>query len=189
MATPLPLPTASAWSKFKQLVISGKLGEELMAAYKYVGELPKMEPAGIMCATRELAEVRKLIAGNASGAMFSATLTQLCLEERALSTIDCGRIAYIIETADSDSRLKIMMGVITVNIGEGEQLSFMRANKDAEVDALCLLMYWNCSNSEITSRLVAIASDLVFLGRHLGVGSKLFATKFDMMKAARTNVV
>ena len=122
-----------------------------------------MEPAGIMCATRGLAEVRKLIAGNASGAMFSATLTQLCLEERALSTIDCGRIAYLIQTADSDSRLKIMMGVITVNIGEGEQLSFMRANKDAEVDALCLFMYWNCSNSEIRSRLVAIASDLVFL--------------------------
>ena len=43
----------------KKLVISGKLGEELMAAYKYVGELPNMEPAGIMCATRELAEVRK----------------------------------------------------------------------------------------------------------------------------------
>ena len=68
MATPLPLPTASAWSKFKQLVISGKLGEELMAAYKYVGELPKMEPAGRTCATRELADVRKLIADNAEGA-------------------------------------------------------------------------------------------------------------------------
>ena len=103
--TPLALPTDSA-DKFKQLVISGKLGEEMMAAYKYVGELPKMEPAGITCATRELAEVRKLIADNSEGALFSATLTQLCLKERALSTIDCGRIAYIIETADTDSRLQ-----------------------------------------------------------------------------------
>ena len=89
--TSLPLPTVSAWSKFKQLVISGKLGEELMAAYKYVGELPKMMPAGKTCAIRELAEVRKLIADNAEGAMFSATLSQLCLETRALSTIDFGR--------------------------------------------------------------------------------------------------
>ena len=166
--TPLQLPTDSM-KKFKQLVIASKLEEELMAAYKYVGELPKMEPAGRRCATRELAEVRKLVADDAEGAMFSATLTQLCLKERALSTIDCGRIAYIIQTGDSDSRLKSMMGVITVNIGEGEQLNFRRVDKDAEVDALCLLMYWNCSNSEITSRLDAIASDLVFLGRHLTV--------------------
>lgn len=180
--TALPLPTDSA-DKFKKLVISGKLGEELRKAYKYVEELPKMEPAGITCATRELADLRKLIADNAEGAMFSGTLTQLCMGERALSTIDFGRIAYIIEAADTDFRLKSMMGVITVNIGEGEQLSFMRANKDAEADALCLLMFWNCSNSEITSRLVAIASDLVFLGRHLGVGSKVFAAKFDMMNA------
>ena len=134
-ASPLPLPTETI-HKFKELVIAGKLGEELKKACKYVTELPKMEPAGMTCPTRELAEVRKLIADNAEGAMFSGSLSQLCLDERALSTIDFGRIAYIVETADSDSKLKSMMGVITVNIGEGEQLSFVRANKDAEVDAL-----------------------------------------------------
>ena len=76
-----------------------------------------------------------------------------------------------------------MMGVITVYIAEGEQSSFMRLNKDGEVDALCLLLFWNRNNSEIKSRLVAIASDLVFLGRRLGVGSKSFAAKLDMMNA------
>ena len=169
--TALPLPTDSA-DKLQKLVISGKLGEELSSAYKYVGSLAKMEPAGITVATRELAEVKTLIADNAEGAMFSGTLSQLCVDERAISTIDFGRIAYIIETADSDSRLKTMMGVITVNIEEGEQLIFKRANKDAEVDALCLLLFWNHTNSEIHLRLTAIASDLVFLGRRLGVGSK-----------------
>ena len=56
---------------------------------------------------------------------------------------------------------------------------FKRANKDAEVDALCLLLFWNNTNSEIKSRLIAIASDLVFLGRRLDD----IATKFEMMKA------
>ena len=76
--TALPLPIDSA-DKFKKLVISGKLGEELRKAYMYVEELSTMEPAGITCTTRELADVRKLIVDNAEGAMFSGTLTQLCM--------------------------------------------------------------------------------------------------------------
>ena len=164
--TALPLPSDSA-DKFQKLVISGKVREELVNAHKYVETLPKMEPAGITCGIRELAEVKKLIADNSEGAMFSATLSQLCVDERAISTIDFGRTAYLIENADTDSKLKTMMGVITVNIEEGEQLIFKRANKDAEVDALCLLMFWNNTNSEIKSRLIAVASDLVFLGRSL----------------------
>ena len=170
--TALPLPTDEAAGKFQKLVISGKVGEELVHAYKHVESLPKLEPAGITCGIRELAEVKKLSADNSEGAMFSATLSQLCMDERAISTIDFGRTAYLIENADTDSKLKKMMGVITVNIEEGEQLIFKRANKDAEVDALCLLLFWNHTNSEILLRLTAIASDLVFLGRRLGQGSK-----------------
>ena len=178
--TALPLPTDEAADKFQKLVISGKVGEELVHAYKYVESLPKLEPAGITCGIRELAEVKKLIADNPEGVMFSATLSQLCVDERALSTIDFGRLAYLIETADSDWRLKSMMGAITVNIEDGEQLTFRRLNKDAEVDALCLLLFWNNTNSEIKSRLIAIASDLVFLGRRLGQGSNVF---FEIMNA------
>ena len=113
-----PLPFE--WSKFKQLVISGKLGEELKAAYKYVRELPKMEPAGRRCATRtrELAEIRQQIADNAEDVMFSATLTELCLQERALSTIDCGRIAYIIETADVGYYHNSLSTVFNRQLGE-----------------------------------------------------------------------
>ena len=162
-------------------MISGKLGEELSKANKYVGELPQMQPAGMMCATRELAKVRKLIADNSEGVMFSGTLTQLSMDGRAISTIDFGRIAYIIETAKTDAQLKSMMGVITVNIVEGDQSSFKRANKDAEVDALCLIISWNSRNEQILKRLTAIAADLVFLGRRLGAGSKVFAAQFDLM--------
>ena len=73
--------------------------------------------------------------------------------------------------------------MIVVNIEDGEQLRFNRANKDAEVDALCLLMYWNSTDQQVQSRLIALASDLVFHGRRLGAGSKVFAAKFDLMNA------
>jgi len=181
-ATVLPLPTDSA-DKFKKLVISGNLGEELNKSYQYVTALQKMQPAGITVATREFADVKKLVSDNAEGVMFSGTLSQLRVDERALSTIDYGRIGYIIESAENDAQLKNMLGVIIVNIEDGEQLHFMRANKDAEVDALCLLMYWNSQNQEVQSRLIALASDLVFHGRRLGAGSKVFAAKFELMNA------
>ena len=49
-------------------------------------------------------------------------------------------ISPLPKSADTDAQLKSLLVVITLNIAEGEHLRFMRANKDAEVDALCLLM-------------------------------------------------
>ena len=66
-------------------------------------------------------------------------------------------ISSLHKSADSDAQLKSLLGVIRVNIAEGEQLRFMRANKDAEVDALCLLLFWHSSNPSVHSRLIALA--------------------------------
>ena len=41
---PLPLASDSA-DKFRKLMISGKVGEELVNAYKYVESLPKQDGA------------------------------------------------------------------------------------------------------------------------------------------------
>ena len=41
--------------------------------------------------------------------MLSGSLSQLIVGERALSTIDYGRIGYILESADTDAQLKTMM--------------------------------------------------------------------------------
>ena len=153
--------------KYKKLIISGKLGEELVESYQYVKSLPAMVPAGITVATREFADVKRLVVANPLGVMFSGTLSQLVVEERALSTIEAAEIATVIQLADTDVRLKFSMGIITVHIEEGEQLRFMPVDQYAEVDALCLLMLWHSGNSQVHSRLIALASDLVFLGRRL----------------------
>ena len=182
---PLPLNEDST-HKYNKLIISGKLDEELQKSYQYAKALPVMLPAGITVPKRELADVKKLLdKQKEEGIMFSATLKQLDVSERAHSTIDYGRIGYIIEEAVTDARLKKLLGSIIVNIGEGEeQSSFARANKDAEVDGLCLLLFWHSSNNqEVLQRLIAVASDLVFEGRRLGSGSKVFAAKFDLMNS------
>ena len=180
--TALPLNTDLA-AKYRKLVIANTVDLELGKAYQYVKGLSAMEPAGITTGIRELAEIKKLSAENADGIMFSGTITQLIVEERALPTIDFGRIAHIIETCATDAQLKSSLGNIIVNIEDGEQSRFMRANKDAEVDALCLFMYWHSGEPQIQTRLIAIASDLVFKGCRLGTGSKVFAKKFELMNA------
>ena len=156
--------------KYEKLIMSGKLGEELNKAYEYVGSLKAMVPAGITVATMELADVKKKLDDKQEGVMFSGTLSQLVVGERAqvidYNRIDVDRIGYVIRLAHTDVCLKSLLGFITVHIGEGEQLRVMRAN-EGEVDALRLLMFWHSSNSQVLERLIAVASDLVFLGRRL----------------------
>ena len=181
----LPLNTDSK-DKYKKLIISGKLGEEWVESYQHVKSLPAMVPTGITCGIRVFADVQKLLADNEES-MFSGSLSQLSVDDRALATIDFGRIGHVIESAGTDFKLKEMLGDITINIEEGGQKPFMRANKDAEVDALCLLIFWHAQDKQVHSRLIELASDLVFLGRRLGLGSKVFAAKFDMMNLDETS--
>ena len=134
----LPLNTDSK-DKYKQLIISGKLGEELVKSYQHVKSLPAMVPAGITCGIRKFADVQKLVADNEES-MFSGSLSQLSVDDRALATIDFGRIGYVIESADTDAGLHSLLGAIEVAIKEGKKLRFVRVSNDAEVDALCLLI-------------------------------------------------
>ena len=163
----LPLNSADSFEKFKELTISGMLDDELKKAYEYVNSLPAMVPAGVTELGLSAADVKKLVDDNPEGFLFSGTLSDLVVDDRALSTIDYAGIGYVIESADTAMQLKSLLRVITVNVGEGEQRSFRRTNKDAEVDALCLLMFWHSSNSQVHSQLIALASDLVFFGSPL----------------------
>ena len=116
--------------------------------------------------------------------MFSGALGQLSLADRALSTLDSGKIGHIIESASTDGHLKALIGTIIVNIDDSADFSnFKRVNKDAEVDALCLLMLWTSADSQATERMILLASDLVFHGRRLGTGSKLYAAQFGLMNS------
>ena len=117
----LPLNSADSAEKFKELTISGMLDDELKKAYEYVNSLPAMVPAGVTELCLSAADVKKLVDDNPEGFLFSGTLSDLVVDDRALSTIDYARIAYVIESADTATQLKSLLGVITVNIGEGEQ--------------------------------------------------------------------
>ena len=163
----LPLNSDSV-DKCMELLIWGKLPKELNKAYKYVNSLPAMEPVGITVATREFADVKRLVAAHELGVMFSGTLSQLDLPTR-LRWFEEVQIVCVINLADTDEHLQNLLGIILVHIEdeEGEQLRFMPVDKHVEVAALCLLMFWHSGDPMRHSRLWTLASDLVFLGRRL----------------------
>lgn len=167
---------------YNSLITSCTLKAEIQKAHEHVAALTDLVPAGTTVAMREIADVTELLVANPEGVLFSGTLTSLCLPERAASAIDSGRIGYIIDAATTPAQLKNLMGSIIVNT-DGADSGFKRANKDAEVDALCLMMYWHKHLEDHTKALKLIASDLVFHGRRLGAGSKTFAARFELMNA------
>ena len=154
-------------NKFNKLMISGKFVEELYKAYEYVDSLvPAMVPAGITVHTMELVAVKKLLDDQPEGVLFSGTLSQLVLPAR-LRWFEEVQIVCVINLADTDEHLQNLLGIILVHIEdeEGEQLRFMPVDKQVEVAALCLLMFWHSGDPMRHSRLWTLASDLVFLGR------------------------
>ena len=178
--TSVPLP-AGLQKKYTDLVLANGLAAELQAACTYVGSL-EIEPSGHMAPFYTHDEVQMLIQATGT-VMFAGSLSRLALQQRAITTVDVGKLNYIIETADTDVALHKLMDCIVVNVDASSPASYVRANCDAEIDGLCLLMYWCSNDKELTARLNMIAADLVFEGRALGDGSKLFAAKFDLMNA------
>ena len=182
----VPLP-AGLQKKYTDLVLANGLAAELQAACTYVGSL-EIEPSGHMAPFYTHDEVQMLIQATGT-VMFAGSLSRLALQQRAITTIDVGKLNYIIETADTDVALHKLMDCIVVNVDASSPASYVRANNDAEVDALCLLMYWCRHDKALTARLNMIAADLAFEGRAMGDDTNVFRAKRNLMEAEESRAV
>ena len=139
-------PTLASWVKqpitfmadnaadYNKLITSRTLKAEIQNAYEYVATLTELIPAGTTVATREIADVKEMLVANPEGVMFSGALTNLCLPERAISSIDSGRIGYIINAAttpcttqepDGAPSLSTQMSLIRASNGPIKMLKLM----------------------------------------------------------------
>ena len=160
-------------------MIANGLNVELQAAFTHVRKLGHIPPIGKRAAFRNYENVK--INSQSGSVLFGGSLSQLALQLRAIPTLDVGKLGYIIKNAVTDASLKDLMEPITVNIDAGNASNYVRVDKDAEVDGLCLLMHWCSDDAQLSERLKAVAADLVFDGRRMGDGTKVFAAKFDLM--------
>ena len=167
--------------KYRYHVMSDTIHAELQSACAYVASL-NMMPVGTRAQIRGYDDVKISLRTEPGGVPFGGSLSQLDLQHRAVTMLDFSQIGSIIECwLHEKGDMSLMREVITVNIDASNHSFYVRANRDAQVDALCLLMHWCSGNRQLTERLKAVAADLVFVCRHLGKGSKVYAAKFDLM--------
>ena len=105
-----------------------------------------------------------------SGVLSAGTLSALNPTANAVATLDTGRISFLLSHYTTLASLKHVIGksIINASVWDGNGFSgLIRADKDAEVQTLCLVAFW-WKNVKVS----AACADLTFDFRALGLGSK-----------------
>ena len=126
MLATMPLPRGLL-QKLKSLVIANGINGELQAAFNYVGQLGHIQPTGKRAAVRNFDNVKSNTENQSGGVLFGGSLSQMALQQRAMSTIDIGKLGYIMENATTDASLREMIKPIIVNIDAGSAVLFTEA--------------------------------------------------------------
>jgi len=165
-------------------VEKGTVEVALADAFTYCSALDPT-PLGKAAGARTFAAVLKeATEGKHSGTstMFSGALAQLNLTETALpDNLNIGRVRATLADIRKLSDLRQIVGPIVVNVDSIPATStdvqdILRANKDAEIAALCCAVHWISQDPAYAVEDVAFVKagtrDLIFDGRCFGQGAQ-----------------
>ena len=165
----MALPIDSA-QKFKKMVQDDTMAAALQEAYSYVKTKALTAPLLISGPVHTKESIREKMSADAKGSVTaSSTLMDMNLDADAVATLDVARIQWVLANHTTVHALKGCIGTITVNWDSADELgkSVQRLDKDAEIQALCLLILWTDGHKA----LLDVAADLVFKYVHAGLGS------------------
>ena len=163
-----------------QLVVDEKLADELTAAYAYVRAHVPATALGITVADRPVEDIKAVLGqGTTATAVTSGSLSMIQLEASAVNTLGTARIRHVLTSSETLAELKTSLGQISINADVSDiSKNVRRLDKDAEVQALCLLIYW------MRDRTVAsAAADLVFVYVHGGRASHHTTSSMKLIDA------
>ena len=179
----VPLPADCA-EKLMSLGKSDALMATLSEAYTYTKTVVSPTPLLISGPAHTKASLKEKMSADADGSVTaSGTLMDLNLEVDAVTTLDVARIQWLM-THHADARaFKDAIGLITVNwdTADANGSSLQRLDKDAEIQALCLLIFWTKAQAFIDA-----AADLVFKYVHGGQGSDSKAYSLKLINQEET---
>ena len=182
--TPLP---EDCGDKFLSLVKSDMVMPALKEAYAYAKTVVSPEPLLISGPPHNKASLKEKMSDGDGHVTASSTLIDLNLEADALTTLDVARIQWMMTHHAHARAFKDGIGVITVNWDtvDANGSSAQRLDKDAEIQALCLLIFWTQAKA-----FVDVAADLVFKYVHggLGASSKAYTLKLINSEESKRNV-
>ena len=154
--------------KFLGIVNADAVADELAASIAWVMENVSKTPVGAECPLRKTTEIKELLEKGTKGVLSAGSLSALSLSATAVSTIDTGRISFLLATYCTLKTFKEMVGKIIINASVWDGNSYeqlIRADKDAEVQAMCLVAYW-CNVPQVSEAF----ADLTFEFRYNGTG-------------------
>ena len=167
--------------KVKILVKSDALGATLQEAYTYARTVVSSTPLMISGPAHTKTSLKDKMSADADGSVTaSSSLVHLNLESDAISTFDVARIQWMLTNHPDARAFKNAIGTITVNWDtvDANVSSGQRLDKDAEIHALCLLIFWTKHQA-----FVDMAADLVFKYVHAGQGSSSKAFTLQLINS------
>lgn len=182
--------------RLETLVYHETLVNELLSATQWASQLlaDDIEPIGRRCSTRAPYEVKEGIRGNAE-CLFGATLGMLNLNVRASKAeVDVGRMRWVMENCRSaeDAGPFLTSLVVDARHFAGQELRDLhRLTHDAEVDTICLLLYWHRDDADVMAALRATLKDVAFSMEDWGEGCKAKVEEFrrDEVEEAKRDVL
>ena len=181
--------------KLNKHLFEGTLEIEIKNAYSHVKDVVLKDPLGEKCALRLPNDVLATLKKRADASIyFGGSLSQLDLPHEAFNTMDTGALMLTLES-ENVVDLAQQVGPITINLDDltkdtmdnNAWSQLKRVNKDGEVAALCLLIFWSAADAGdadpvLNQALRKMAQDLTFIGEQKGVGSKLRGAQFASIR-------
>ena len=149
---------------------------------------------GLASPVRKMTDLVSIARQDTSRSGMTHTMFGGCLHHLALAThaigqsTDVGKVGVLLEGFTNASDLKVCLGTLTVNletVGDHESGKefLIRAHKDAEITAACLVVYFHREATTVVKQaLRTAAGDIVFDGRCLGNGSEFECHKLRLVE-------
>ena len=179
--------------KFLHHAHADTLQTELQAAVAYATEVSRSAEwkdclGKSASATKPTDVLAKMTGPHASDSvMFGGTLSMLDLSDRVkpMDQLDVGRMWWACEVLDQDRSLRRLLGSIVVRAdfkAGPEFLNLKRVERDADIDVLCLSIWWHKPASQGPHPLTDLCRDLVFCAQRVGQGLELEVERFKRMQ-------
>ena len=189
----VPLGADAHVARLQKAVLDGSIDGMLAACWRLAGsKVGQTPPMCVACPKREgnLKDLCKASLPTTS-LMFSGTLTQLDATFRAIDVgMDVAKVQFVLQNADSVTALRSLIGSITINYDtwtSDEPARLQRAHKDAELDALVLLINWYDDDVDVAKALLDVATDLIFEAKSMHTGSKFCSERLRILDLEEKN--
>ena len=177
-------------SMLHTVVMSGEGEQEMARALQCVQCLLEQEPVGTAASLLEMEWVKTSAKqkANTGPLMFGGTYDMIDFERSCVpGHLNASRISHVLEHMTTVGSVTEQLGTVKINVDMWSQDGYCklpRGNKDAEIAAVNLMLYWHRGETTtLKDKLWLALSDLAFDARSMGTGCTFKMKVFEEIDA------